>query len=85
MNETLTKILINNAGAFTIAFATFLIGVCAFVLSLRADLNSTQFQVQALQQSTAPIGALVPEVAAIKQASIDTNEKVNALYSHFIK
>jgi hypothetical protein len=85
MNETLKKILVDNAGALIVALGTVFLALCGFILSLRADVNSTQFQVQALQQSTSPITSLVPEVAAIKQASIDTNEKVNALYSHFIK
>lgn len=85
MSETIKQIIKANLGAFIIAFCSVVFFVFGYILSIRSDLNATQLQVQALQQSIQPIQSLITEVAAIKQASVDTNEKVNALYSHFIK
>lgn len=84
MNESIKKFLTTNAVALTIAGVSAVVYLSGIILSLRSDLSATQFQVQALQQSTTTVQALIPEVAAIKQASIDTNQKVNILYSRLI-
>ena len=83
MNDTLKKILVNNAGVFLIALLSAVFALAGYVLLIRADTNTALYQdgvnAQAIIRDNAILDQLVPEVAQIKQLSQDTNDKVDLL------
>lgn len=84
LNDWTKTFLLNNSATLIVAGLSVLFFVFGYILSIRADLNSTEFQVQALQQSNTSLIPLIPEVAQIKQLSQDTNDKVNMIYSRSV-
>lgn len=78
------EVLVKNAWPIFTTLAGIIFFVCGYVLSIRADLNATQFRVEALQESTISFQSLITEVEAIKVTTQETKEKVDAIYEYFI-
>lgn len=85
MIQNVQTFILNNAATLVVAFCSLLFFVLGYILSIRSDLNATQLHVQALEQSNSTLTHLIPEVAQVKQLSQDTNDKVNILFSEFVK
>lgn len=79
------EVLVKNAWPIFTSVGGAILFIYGFVLSLRADVNTVQLQINALQQSSSTIQSLVAEVAAIKVTGEETKEKVDAIYKYLLK